>query len=426
LNAKPQENAQEITMLDKRQESAAAASSGEGSALSGIKVVDLSQFEAGTNCTQMLAWLGADVIKIEPPGRGEQGRGAAGGSYYFKSMNANKRSVTLNLKSDKGRDILKSLIKQGDVFIENFGPGAIERLGFGYDVVREINPRIVYAQIKGFPQDGRYKDFLAFDMIAQAMGGAMSVTGFPDRPPIRPGINIGDTGAGLHCVIGILAALNQRHATGKGQRVQIAMQETMTNFARVGFAALNTFKRVPGPVGNLSLFAPSSPSDAFPCKGGGASDYCYILCQHDSNRHWDALLKVMGREDLLTDVRFNTPEARAKNRAAVDAVVSAWTKQHNKIDVMKMVAGVGVPCGAITDFGELANDPDLLRRKTMVRYETPGEEPYTMPGNPVKMSASDVPPREAPALGHDNESVYCGMLGISREEFDRLQQEKVI
>jgi formyl-CoA transferase len=263
-------------------------------------------------------------------------------------------------------------------------------------------------------------------MIAQAMGGAMSVTGFPDRPPIRPGINIGDTGAGLHCVIGILAALNQRHATGKGQRVQIAMQETMTNFARVGFAALNTFKRVPGPVGNLSLFAPSSPSDAFPCKGGGASDYCYILCQHDSNRHWDALLKVMGREDLLTDVRFNTPEARAKNRAAVDAVVSAWTKQHNKIDVMKMVAGVGVPCGAITDFGELANDPDLLRRKTMVRYETPGEEPYTMPGNPVKMSASDVPPREAPALGHDNESVYCGMLGISREEFDRLQQEKVI
>jgi formyl-CoA transferase len=214
--------------------------------------------------------------------------------------------------------------------------------------------------------------------------------------------------------------------TGKGQRVQIAMQEAMTNFARVAFSALATFKRPPRPSANLSLFSPQSPSDAFPCKGGGPSDYCYILCQHDSNRHWDALLKVMGREDLLTDERFNTPDARTKNRADVDAVVSAWTMQHHKIDVMKMVAGAGVPCGAVTDLGELSTDPDMLRRGTMVRYEPPGEDPYTMPGNPVRLSASHVAPKEAPGLGIDNEGIYGRMLGLSGEELARLRADKVI
>ena len=207
-------------MLDKTQDAASGETTGMP-ALSDIRVIDLTQFEAGPSCTQMLAWLGAEVIKVEPPGKGEQGRGPAGSAYYFKVMNANKRSVTINIKSDKGREMLRGLIRKGDVFIENFGPGAIERLGFGYDVIRELNPRMVYAQIKGFAQDGAFKDYLSFDMIAQAAGGSMAVTGFPDRQPIRPGINIGDTGAGIHCCIGILAALHQRERTGKGQRIQI-------------------------------------------------------------------------------------------------------------------------------------------------------------------------------------------------------------
>ena len=412
-------------MLDRKNETAASTQNLGGPALSDIRVIDLTQFEAGTSCTQMLAWLGAEVIKVEPL-QGEQARGAAGSSaYYFKMLNNNKRAVTLNIKSDKGREMLSELIRKGDVFVENFGPGAIERLGFGYDVVKELNPRMVYAQIKGFAQDGAFRNFLSFDMIAQAAGGSMAVTGFPDRQPLRPGVNIGDTGAGLHCVIGILAALHQRERTGKGQRVQIAMQEAMTNFLRVGFAAHNTFRRPAQRMANQSLLADISPSDAYPCKGGGSNDYCYILCQRDGNKHWDALLKVMGREDLLTDARFNHPDSRAKNRATVDAVVSEWTRQHDKWEVMKLVAGAGVPCSAILDTAELGNDPDMLRRQTMVKFGS-GDQEYVTPGNPVKMSESHVDVREAPALGADNAKVYGELLGISAEELAKLAQDKVV
>ncbi len=411
-------------MLDKIQDAASGETTGMP-ALSDIRVIDLTQFEAGTSCTQMLAWLGAEVIKVEPPVKGEQGRGPAGSAYYFKVLNANKRSVTINLKSDKGREMLRDLIRKGDVFVENFGPGAIERLGFGYDVIRELNPRMVYAQIKGFAQDGAFKDYLAFDMIAQAAGGSMAVTGFPDRQPIRPGVNIGDTGAGLHCCIGILAALHQRERTGRGQRIQIAMQEALTNFLRVGFAAQATFRRPAARMANLSLLSDTAPSDAYPCKGGGANDYCYILCQRDGNKHWDALLEVMGRDDLLTDERFNSPDARSKNRPAVDAVVSEWTRRYDKWDVMKLVAAAGVPCSAVADTSELGNDPDMLRRKTMVKFKGADYE-FVMPGNPIKMSESDVSVKEAPVLGADNAKVYGELLGIGPEELAKLARDKVI
>ncbi len=416
-------------MLDKRRDESAAPSGSElnQAALSGLKVIDLTQFEAGTFCTQMLAWLGADVIKVEPPVTGEQGRGAAGGNFYFLMLNNNKNSVTLNLKSEKGREMLRDLIKQADVFIENFGPGAIERLGFSYDVVSAINPRIIYTQIKGFAQDGPYKDYLAFDMIAQATGGSMSVTGFPGNRPVKPGVNVGDTGTALHATIGVLAALEQRHKTGKGQRIQLAMQECVANFGRIAFAAMNQFKKPAPRTGNQSILTATSPSEAYPCAPGGPNDYCYIYTSRAGNQHWDRLLKVMGREDVASDPRFATPETRAQNHAAVDAVVAEWTKQHDKLTVMKLIAESGVPTGAVLDTEELANDPTLLRRKSMIKMPAGGHhDAYMMPGNPVKMSDSHVEITAAPALGSANEKVYGEMLGLSKDEIAQLQKDKVI
>jgi formyl-CoA transferase len=410
-------------MLEKTKGTPAVA---EGRALADIKVIDLTQFEAGTSCTQMLAWLGADVIKVEPPGTGEQGRGAAGGSFYFLVLNANKRSVTLNLKSEKGRAMLRDLIKQGDIFVENFGPGAIERLGFGYDVIRELNPRMIYAQIKGFAQDGPYKDYLAFDMIAQATGGSMSVTGFPGNRPVKPGVNVGDTGAGLHCAIGILAALHQRESTGLGQHIQISMQECVTNFGRIAYAAQATFKKPAPRTGNQSILTSTAPSEAYLCKGGGPNDYCYVYCTRAGNHHWERLLKLMGREDLTNDPRFATPDLRARNHADIDVVVSEWTIKHDKREIMRMVGEAGIPGGAVFDTMELTSDPEMLRRKTMLKFKAPNGEDFTMPGNPIKMSGSDVEPEVAPALGNGNAKVYGEMLGLSAEDIARLREEKVI
>src|SRR5580765_2739373 len=229
-------------------------------ALEDVKVLDLTQFEAGTSCTEALAWLGANVIKVENPKGGDQGRGASTDtpgvdSHYFMLLNANKRSVTLNLGSERGRQIFTEMLKKADVMIENFAPGAIERLGFGYDVVQKINPRIVYAQIKGFAPDGPFAKYLAFDPIAQAAGGGLSVTGEAGGRPLKPGLNVGDTGAGLHCTIGILAALCQRQSTNLGQRIEVSMQDAVINFGRIAYAAQALFNQPAPRTGNQSIIA---------------------------------------------------------------------------------------------------------------------------------------------------------------------------
>ena len=234
-----------------------------------------------------LAWLGANVIKVEPPA-GDQSRAASSDepgvdSHYFMLLNANKQSMTCNLKHEKGRELLRKLIAKSDVFVENFGPGVIERLGFSYEEVSTINPRIVYAQIKGFAPDGPYANYLSFDMIAQATGGAMSINGERDGRPLRSGVTVGDTGAGLHCVIGILSALYQRESTGRGQRVEVVMQEVVTNFARIAFASNAMFGEPAVRNGNASVIGSTAPSEAYPCKGGGPSRLLLHL-QHASRQ----------------------------------------------------------------------------------------------------------------------------------------------
>lgn len=397
----------------------------DGPALTGVRVLDLTQFESGTACTQALAWLGADVIKIERPGRGEQGRGASTDvpgqdSFYFLLLNANKRSVTLNLQHEDGKALFTRLLGEADVMIENFAPGAIERLGFGYDTVREINPRIVYAQIKGFAPDGPYANFLAFDPIAQAAGGIMSLTGAADGPPVKPGPTVGDTGTGLHACIGILAALYEREQTGLGQRVEVAMQDAMVNFCRIAYARQLMTGRAAERVGNKSPLGYSAPSDIYPCSPGGPGDYCFIYTSRAGNHHWDRLLEVIGRSDLLGDARFATPELRLENQEAVDEIIVPWTSARTKQDVMEIFGRAGVPAGAVFDTMDLSTDPHLRARGVFAEVDHPHRGRFVMPGWPVKMSRSEVEVVAAPLLGASNEEVYSELLGLDGAELERL------
>ena len=400
-------------------------------ALNGVKVVDLTQFEAGTACTETLAWLGAEVVKIEEPTRGERGRGASTNepgkdSFFFILLNANKHSVTCNIKHEKGKELLTRMIAQADVLVENMSPGGIEKLGFGYDVVNKINPRIVFAQIKGFAPDGPYAKFLAFDMIAQSVGGAVFTTGAAGGPPLRPGPTLGDTGTGLHCAIGILAALFQRQSTGKGQRIEVAMQDAVINFSRISYASHLMWGKPAERSGNQSVLGASAPSELYPCKGGGPNDYVFIYTSRAGNEHWHRLLRLIEREDLITDPRFASPQERVKYIPEIDALLAPWCLQRTKIEAMETLGKAGVPAGAVLDTGELLADPHLRKRGIFATIEHPVRGPITIPGWPVKMSDSHVPVVAAPLLGQHNEAIYGKWLGLSTAELKTLKQNGAI
>jgi formyl-CoA transferase len=347
-------------------------------------------------------------------------------SHYFLLLNANKRSITCNLKSERGKALLRAMIPQADVFIENFAPGVIERLGFGYDQVSGLNPRIVYATIKGFAPGTRFEKFLSFDMIAQATGGVMSITGEPDGRPIKPGTTIGDTGTGLHCAIGILAALYQCRQTGQGQLVQVAMQDAMTNYCRIAYATQARENAPCSRRGNQVVLGTTAPSDTFRCKGDGPNDYVYIYSTRAGNAQWERLLKVIGREDLLEDPRFATPQARADHVGDVDAIVQAWCHDKGKYEVMQTLGSAGVPAGAVMDTMELSEDPSMREREIFVTVDHPVRGEFTMPGWPVKMSRSHVSVEAAPLLGAHNEEVYGAWLGYTREQLADLKEEGAI
>lgn len=396
-------------------------------ALAGIKVLDLTQYEAGTSCTQALAWLGADVVKVEPQ-TGENGRFASTNSgdvdsFYFIMMNANKRSLVCDLKSERGKAIIRKLIGEADVMIENMSPGGIERLGFGWDVVQKINPRLVFAQIKGFAPDGPYANYLSFDMIAQAVGGAFAITGHEGGPPLRPGPHVGDTGAGIHCLVGILAALNQRHATGKGQRIEVSMQDAVINFNRICFAGQLMFGKPVPRTGNQSSIGAAAPSELYPCKPGGPNDYVMVYTSRAGSWHWQRLLKVIGREDLSEDPRFSTPAARVQHAKEVDALVGEWCGKHTKIEAMEKLQNAGVPAGAVLDTQELSSDPHLRERGTFAPVQHPKRGEVVMPGWPVKMSASQVDVTCSPLLGEHTAAVLSQWLGMSPEQIDEYVKE---
>jgi formyl-CoA transferase len=402
-----------------------------GGALEGIRVIDLTQFEAGTSCTETLAWLGADVIKVERPATGEQGRHASADvpgqdSWYFILLNANKRSVTLNLRHPDGRRLLDGLIERADVMVENFAPGTIERLGFAYERVRELNPRLVYAQIKGFAPDGPFGGFLSFDPIAQAAGGAVGLTGQPEGPPLKPGPTIGDTGTGLHAAIGVLAALHQRQTTGRGQRIEVAMQDAVINYCRISFSRQLLTGRAAERWGNQSQIGLNSPSGVYPCRPGGPNDYVFVYTTRAANHHWERLLDVIGRPEARSDPRFKDPAVRASHYADVDEIVSEWTRRYTKHEAMRILGEAGVPCSAIFDTAELTQDPNLLERGAIVELDHPQRGRFRMPGWPVLMEDSRVPVEPAPLLGQHTSQVLGELLGLGAGDLERLAADGVI
>ena len=398
-------------------------------ALEGIRVIDLTQFEAGTSCTEILAWLGADVIKVEEPRNGDPGRRAwtykpGMDSYYFILLNLNKRSVTLNLKSKTGRSLFLDLVRQGDIVAENMSPGALERLGLGYEVLKEVNPKVILARIKGFGTYGPYRDYKAFDMIAQATGGSMSMTGFPGSEPLRPGANIGDTGTGLHAAIGILGALWQREKTGRGQVVEVSMQDCVVNIVRprmrdyyeTGEPLPRTGNSVPGTV----------PGNIFRCSPGGPDDYCFIFAQHILPHMWDAVLKVIRREDLIGDPNYSDPRWRQEHEGVINDLIQGWTCQYSKYEVMHKMGRAGVPAGAVLNPVDIHQDPHLLAREMIVEIDHPVRGPITLPGNPIRLSDSHSQVTSSPLLGEHNEEVYSKLLGFDSEDLAQLRNSQVI
>jgi formyl-CoA transferase len=394
-------------------------------ALTGIRVVDLTNNQAGPSCGQMLAWLGADVIKVEEPGKGDPARHSLkdrpdADSLFYLSFNANKRSLTLNLKNERAKDVFRVLLKTADVLLENFGPGVIERLGFGYPVLRELNPRLVFASIKGFGSYGPYSDYKSYEPIAQAMGGAMSVTGSPDGPPTYMWPSIGDSGTGMHCVIGILAALMQRQATGEGQQVEVSMQDAVVNLIRV---SLRDHQRLGKPMARTgNQLGAGVPGTTYRCSPGGPNDYVFVFVQQQM---WHPLLRAIGRDDLIGDARYETQDARWKRKAEVDALVEGWTAERTKHDVMKILAGAGVPCGACLDTGEVLTDPQLHAREMIVEVEHPVRGRYVTVGNPIKLSASPTTIGPSPLLGQHRHEILSE-LGYSDAEIASLAEDGAV
>jgi len=397
-----------------------------GKALEGIRVLDLTQYEAGPSCAETLAWLGAEVIKVEPPSGEPARRGLSErpdmDSVFFCLMNANKKGVTLNLKSERGRRMFEEMAKTTDVVVENLGPGSMERLGLGYEALSRINPRIICASVKGFGSEGPYASYKSFEMIAQAMGGVMSLTGTPDGPPVRVEAGLGDTGAGLHAAIGILAAVVQRQATGVGQRVEVAQQDVVVNLARIHFREHHLGVRPIPRRGNRSPAA--VPSNLYRCRPFGPNDYVFI---HVANTDmWKALARTMGQPELADDAGLADGGSRMARVDELEALVEAWTGKRTKHEVMETLAAAGVPCGAVLDSAEVMSNEHLRGRGMIVDIEHPTRGRMAMLASPIRLSASPTEVIRAPLLGEHNAEVYGKLLGCGEAELDTLKRDGVI
>lgn len=406
-------------------------------ALSGVRVLDMTHVQSGPSATQLLAWLGADVIKLEAPRGGDvtrsQLRDVPGAdSLYFTMLNSNKRSITVNMKSDEGKRIFTELVSRVDILAENFGPGVVDRFGFPWERLREINPRLIYASIKGFGP-GKYFNFKAYEVIAQAMGGSMATTGFEHGPPTATGAQIGDSGTGVHLVTGILAALYQRTNTGRGQRVEVAMQDAVLNLCRVKLR--DQQRLAAGPLaeypndqfadevprsGNAS--GGGQPGWAVRTRGGGPNDYIYVIVQPQV---WSPLANIIGHPELADHPDWATPEARLDKLDKMFALIEDWSEQHTKWEALSALNAVNVPCGPVLGTKELIEDETLAELGSIVTVEHPERGPYKTVGSPLRLSDSPVDIVRSPMLGEHTDAI-CAELGYSQEEVGLLRTAGVI
>ncbi|MED5299339.1 MAG: formyl-CoA transferase [Pseudomonadota bacterium] len=413
-------------------------------ALKGIKVLDFTHVQSGPTCTQLLAWFGADVIKVERPGSGDPTRGQlvdvpGADSLYFTMLNHNKRSLTLNTKNETGKGILERLIKKCDVLVENFAPGAMERMGFGWEQIQKLNPRMIMASVKGFGP-GPYEDCKVYENVAQCAGGAASTTGFLDGPPTVTGAQIGDSGTGLHLALGIVTALYQRHETGIGQRVLAAMQDGVINLCRVKLR--DQQRLAAGPLTEYSQYGEGidfgdttpragndsgggQPGRILKCKGWETDPnaYTYFITQAAA---WPKICKAINKPAWVDDPNYATPNARLTRLNEVFDAIESWTMTKTKFEVMQICNPLDIPVGPILSMKEISEEESLRETGTIVEIDHPERGKYLSVGCPVKLSASPAEVKRSPLLGEHTKEILRSELGYTDNELDEILESGAV
>lgn len=412
-------------------------------ALEGVRILDFTHVQSGPTCTQLLAWFGADVIKVERAGEGDATRGQLRDipgvdSLYFTMLNHNKRSITLDTKKAAGKEVLETLIKECDVLVENFAPGALDRMGFSWERIHELNPKMIVASVKGFGP-GPYEHCKVYENVAQCAGGSAATTGFDDGPPMVTGAQIGDSGSGLHLALGIVTALYQRTHTGRGQKVLTSMQDAVLNLCRVKLRDQQRLERT-GVMEEYPQYPNGSFGDSVPRAGnasGGGQPGCILKCkgwETDPNAYiyfvaqalaWGAICKVIGKEEWISHPDYATPRARLPRLMEIFATVEEWTKTLTKFEAMDAMNQYDIPCGPILSMKEIAEEPSLRASGTIVEVDHPERGKYLTVGNPIKLSDSPTDVERSPLLGEHTDQVLA-QLGYNAEQIALLRAERVI
>jgi len=413
-------------------------------ALKGVKVLDMTHVQSGPTCTQLLAWFGADVVKVERPGVGDATRGQLrdvpeADSLYFTMLNSNKRSITLNPKKPEGAKIFTQLIKECDVMVENFAPGALDRMGFTWEKIQEINPRMIYASVKGFGP-GKYEECKVYENVAQCAGGSASTTGMLGEVPLVTGAQIGDSGTGLHLALGIVTALFHREKSGKGQKVSAAMQDGVLNLCRVKLRDQQRLER--GPLKEYSQFGEDIPfGDSTPRAGndsGGGQPGRILKCkgwETDPNAYtyfitqaavWEKVCDVIGKPEWKEDENYSTPAARLPRLNDIFDTIESWTKTKTKFEVMEICNPLDIPVGPILSMKEIAEDPGLRETGTVVEVDHPVRGKYLTVGNPIKLSDSPAVVKRSPLLGEHTDEILKEFCNMSDEEIKAVREAEAV